>query len=227
MNLVRLLKQSSRSLTSFTTSGLKCKLMMGLLPASFVLATQRFCLVVLLVRFCCKQVCVLWCYSLSAASVLDRLSTALRHIFKTDAWCCCSLCVIKWPAGHELLARWVVAAAMDFVSTLCCVKWWRQGTKSSQTPMLKLGLKQGRLKRLGLEQCFSNFFIPSPPFHSRHVVFTPPSLTKKAEDSKFEEFYWKKVLNSWTKQLYYDANITFRIIVKIIYTGVGHADDPG
>jgi len=24
-----------------------------------------------------------------------------------------------------------------------------------------------------LDQCFSNFFIPSPPFHSRHVVFAP------------------------------------------------------
>ena len=24
-----------------------------------------------------------------------------------------------------------------------------------------------------LGQCFSNFFIPSSPFHSRHVVFAP------------------------------------------------------
>jgi len=24
-----------------------------------------------------------------------------------------------------------------------------------------------------LYQCFSNFFLPSPPFHSRHVVFAP------------------------------------------------------
>ena len=27
---------------------------------------------------------------------------------------------------------------------------------------------------------------------------------------------WAKPLKSWTKQLYYDANITFRILVKII-----------
>jgi len=24
-----------------------------------------------------------------------------------------------------------------------------------------------------LDQCFSNFFIPSPPFHCRHVIFAP------------------------------------------------------
>ena len=55
--------------------------------------------------------------------------------------------------------------------------------------------------------------------------FRPPSMTKWTKGSKFKEFYLKKVLNSWTKpfkswtwskQLYYDANITFRILVKII-----------
>jgi len=31
------------------------------------------------------------------------------------------------------------------------------------------------LIRIGLKQCFSNFFILSPPFHPRHVVFAPKS----------------------------------------------------
>jgi len=30
-----------------------------------------------------------------------------------------------------------------------------------------------------LGQCFSNFFIPSPPFHSRHVVFAPQAWWNK------------------------------------------------
>jgi len=33
-------------------------------------------------------------------------------------------------------------------------------------------------------------------------------------------------LNICTKQLYYVANITFRILVKIIHTAAGHVDDP-
>ena len=37
---------------------------------------------------------------------------------------------------------------------------------------------------------------------------------------------WTKLLNSLTKQLHYDANITYRILVKIIYTVDGHTDDP-
>ena len=65
-------------------------------------------------------------------------------------------------------------------------------------------------QKKGLMQCFSNIFSPSSPFHSR-------------QGSKFKGFYLKKVWNSstkplksWTRQLYYDANITFRILVKII-----------
>jgi len=61
----------------------------------------------------------------------------------------------------------------------------------------------------------------------------PPSLIKHTQGSKFNEFYlmevlnsWKKLSNSLTKQLYYDANITFRILVKIIHTVAGHTDDP-
>ena len=37
---------------------------------------------------------------------------------------------------------------------------------------------------------------------------------------------WIKLLNSSTKQLYYDFKITFRIFVKIIHTVAGHTDDP-
>jgi len=37
---------------------------------------------------------------------------------------------------------------------------------------------------------------------------------------------WTKLLNSLTKQLYYDANIAFGILVKIIHTVAGHTDDP-
>ena len=33
---------------------------------------------------------------------------------------------------------------------------------------------------------------------------------------------WTKLLDSLTKQWYYDANITFRILVKIIHTIAGH-----
>jgi len=40
------------------------------------------------------------------------------------------------------------------------------------------GLGQGEYypwlsRTVGLDQCFSNFFIPSPPFHSPNVVFAP------------------------------------------------------
>jgi len=31
----------------------------------------------------------------------------------------------------------------------------------------------GNLNQNGLKQCFSNFFILLPHFHSRHVIFTP------------------------------------------------------
>jgi len=37
---------------------------------------------------------------------------------------------------------------------------------------------------------------------------------------------WTKLLRSLPKQLYYDANITFRIFVKTIHTVAGHTDDP-
>jgi len=47
-----------------------------------------------------------------------------------------------------------------------------------------------------LAQCFSNLFIPSPPFHSRYVILAPPSRIKQTQGSKFKEFYLKKVLNS-------------------------------
>jgi len=73
---------------------------------------------------------------------------------------------------------------------------------------------------------FLNFLIPTPPFHSWHIVFAP-SLIKQTQGSKFTEFYLKKVSNSWTKQLLYDTDITFRILVKIIHTVAGHIDDPG
>jgi len=35
-----------------------------------------------------------------------------------------------------------------------------------------------------------------------------------------------KLLNNLTKQLYYDANNTLRILVEIIHTVAGHIDDP-
>jgi len=37
---------------------------------------------------------------------------------------------------------------------------------------------------------------------------------------------WTKLLNSLTKQLYYYANITFRILMEIIHIVAGHTDDP-
>ena len=37
---------------------------------------------------------------------------------------------------------------------------------------------------------------------------------------------WTKLLIRLTKQVYYNANNTFRILVKIIHTVVGHIDDP-
>jgi len=35
-----------------------------------------------------------------------------------------------------------------------------------------------------------------------------------------------KLLNSLTKQLYQDAKIIFRILLKIIHTVAGHTDNP-
>jgi len=40
---------------------------------------------------------------------------------------------------------------------------------------------------MGLDKCFSNIFVPSPPFHSRHMV-VPPSLIKQTEGSIFKDF---------------------------------------
>jgi len=79
-----------------------------------------------------------------------------------------------------------------------------------------------------LHQWFSNGFIPSPPFHCRHVVFA--AMPDKANTNQYIlRIFLKKVINgwtkplkSWTKQLYYDTNIAFRILVKIIQAyGVG------
>jgi len=33
--------------------------------------------------------------------------------------------------------------------------------------------KEATEKNNALHQCFSNFFMPSPPFHARYVVFAP------------------------------------------------------
>ena len=64
-------------------------------------------------------------------------------------------------------------------------------------------------------------FYSITPFSLSTRRFLPTSLVKQTQGSKFKEIYLKKVLNSptkpsWTKQLYYDANITFSILMKII-----------
>ena len=76
---------------------------------------------------------------------------------------------------------------------------------------------------------FLKRFYSIAPFSLSTRRFRPPSLIKQTQGSRFKEFYLKKVLNSWTKplkswtkSLYYHANITFRIRVKIIQVyGVG------
>ena len=77
----------------------------------------------------------------------------------------------------------------------------------------------------------SQLFYSIAPFPLSTHRFRPPSLIKQTQGSKFKEFYLKKVSNSWTKplnswirQFYYDANITYRILVKIIHTSAGHTD---
>jgi len=55
-----------------------------------------------------------------------------------------------------------------------------------------------------LNQCFSNFLIPTPLF-TPDTLFSPPSLIKQTQGSKSKKNYFKKVLKSWTKQLYYDT----------------------
>jgi len=84
------------------------------------------------------------------------------------------------------------------------------GTIHKDCETVKLHLMFVWKQKKGLMQCFSNIFSPSPHFHSR-------------QGSKFKGFYlkkvwnsWTKPLKSWTKHLYYGANITFRILVKII-----------
>jgi len=77
-----------------------------------------------------------------------------------------------------------------------------------------------------------NFYsIASLTLSTRSLL--PPSPIKHTEGGKFKKFYLMEVLNSWTqllnnltKQLYYDPNITFRILVKIIHTVAGHTEDP-
>jgi len=79
---------------------------------------------------------------------------------------------------------------------------------------------------------FLQLFYSIAPFSLSKRRFRPPSLLKQTQGSKFKEFYLKKVLNSWTKplkswtkQLYYDASITFKILVKTIQgygAGAGH-----
>jgi len=67
------------------------------------------------------------------------------------------------------------------------------------------------------ELVFLRLFYSKLPFHSRHVAFAPKhDKANTREGSKFKEFYLSKwfILNSWTKQLYYDVNISFRIHVK-------------
>ena len=81
---------------------------------------------------------------------------------------------------------------------------------------------------------FLKLFYSFAPFLPSTRRFRPPSLIKQTQGSKYKEFYlkhvwnsWTMPLDSWTKQLYYDANITFRILVKIIHTVAGDTDDPG
>ena len=78
---------------------------------------------------------------------------------------------------------------------------------------------------------FLKLFYSFSPLTRR---FRPPSLIKQTQGSKYKEFYlkhvwnsWTMPLDSWTKQLYYDINITFRILVKIIHTVAGDTDVPG
>jgi len=87
-------------------------------------------------------------------------------------------------------------------------------------------------ERILLKQYFSNFLFHSPPY-TLDTRLRPPSLIKHTQGSKFKYFYLMEILNSWTKllnslikQLYCDANITFRILVKIIHTVAGHTHDP-
>ena len=68
---------------------------------------------------------------------------------------------------------------------------------------------------------FLKLFIPSSSY-TLNTSFVLPSLINHTQGSKFKDFYlmevlnsWTKLLNSLTKQLYYDAIITFRILVKI------------
>ena len=68
----------------------------------------------------------------------------------------------------------------------------------------------------------SQTFLFHRPLFTLDTSFSPPKPDKATQGSKFKYFYLKKVLNSWTKpltswtkQLYYDADITFRIFVKI------------
>ena len=63
--------------------------------------------------------------------------------------------------------------------------------------------------------------------------FRPPILIKQIQGSKVKELYLKEVLNSLAKplnslneQLYYDANIRFRILMRIIHTVAWRTDDP-
>ena len=41
---------------------------------------------------------------------------------------------------------------------------------------------------IGLNQCFSNIFIPSPPFLSRHVVFAPQAWKSKRKIVNLKNF---------------------------------------
>jgi len=51
-----------------------------------------------------------------------------------------------------------------------------------------------------LDQCFSNFLFHRP-FFTLDTSFSPPSLIKQTQGSRFKEFYLETVLNSWTKPL--------------------------
>ena len=75
---------------------------------------------------------------------------------------------------------------------------------------------------------FLKRFYSIVPFLPSTRRFRPLSPIKQTQGSKFKEIYLKQVWNSWTKQLYYDANITFRILVKMIHTAVaGDIYNPG
>jgi len=71
------------------------------------------------------------------------------------------------------------------------------------------------------ELCVSGLSPPKPPCGDRTA-----KILRDRQDNKWRYYPTTKTIAELNNCMYYDANITSRILVNVIHTVAGHIDDP-